>query len=331
MRGGQVIGQTSADGAKIEERPVTAPELWATVCRLSGVDHSKRHKSNQGVMVSIVEANTQPIKEVLSPKNQLIVELIHRLDSQDFRTREQATEELEKFGAGALPALRRTATGKFSLEMTKRAQSLIKRIENSEAQLAEVMEKRWAALGREKHSIKIRIGKILQENPNLDDRQVVAALYLLTVARTPRGQEIAQAEERLRKGCYHSRVFFDVAWELVHSREFNGDLAGINARFLDMHKELNKGLAERLKLVNGKQVQELVREGAGKLARTARTSRELADMAFLVSLSRFPTGAESDEIERYIQGSIKADGQTKVADILGALINGREFIVSGER
>jgi hypothetical protein len=68
IKGGQVIGRTSADGTKIEERPVTVPEFWATICTLMGVDPTKRYKSNKGIMVPLVETDAKPIAEVLAKK-----------------------------------------------------------------------------------------------------------------------------------------------------------------------------------------------------------------------------------------------------------------------
>ena len=38
IRGGQAIGRTSADGMTVEDRPVTVPDLLATVCRALGID-----------------------------------------------------------------------------------------------------------------------------------------------------------------------------------------------------------------------------------------------------------------------------------------------------
>ncbi len=41
VKGGQVIGKTSAGGEAIEERPVSVPDLLATVCLALGVDPMK--------------------------------------------------------------------------------------------------------------------------------------------------------------------------------------------------------------------------------------------------------------------------------------------------
>src|SRR4029077_2426154 len=41
IKGGQVIGDTGADGEAIKDRPVTVPSFLATVCQALGIDHQK--------------------------------------------------------------------------------------------------------------------------------------------------------------------------------------------------------------------------------------------------------------------------------------------------
>ena len=65
IKGGQVIGKTSADGMTVEERPVTTPDLLATVCLALGLDIAKQNQSNVGRPIRLVEPNAKPIKEVL--------------------------------------------------------------------------------------------------------------------------------------------------------------------------------------------------------------------------------------------------------------------------
>jgi hypothetical protein len=65
IKGGQVIGKTSADGTRIEARPVTPPELLATVYRALGVDPTKENRTPTGRRVPLVEKGTQAVKEAL--------------------------------------------------------------------------------------------------------------------------------------------------------------------------------------------------------------------------------------------------------------------------
>jgi hypothetical protein len=66
IKGGQVIGKTSADGMAVEDRPTNAPDLLATVCRAIGVDHRKQNMSNVGRPIRITDKDAKPITEVLS-------------------------------------------------------------------------------------------------------------------------------------------------------------------------------------------------------------------------------------------------------------------------
>ena len=65
IRGGQVIGRTSADGMTVEDRPVSVPDLLATVCTALGVDPMQQNDSNVGRPIRIVDPAAKPISEVL--------------------------------------------------------------------------------------------------------------------------------------------------------------------------------------------------------------------------------------------------------------------------
>jgi hypothetical protein len=66
LKGGQVVGRTSPDGTKIVDRPVTVPDLLATVCRALGIDPLKQNLSNVGRPIRIADKDAKPIQEVLA-------------------------------------------------------------------------------------------------------------------------------------------------------------------------------------------------------------------------------------------------------------------------
>jgi hypothetical protein len=66
INGGQVVGKTSKDGMSVEERPVSVPDLLATVCLALGLDPRKQNQSNVGRPIRLVEPNAKPIKEVVA-------------------------------------------------------------------------------------------------------------------------------------------------------------------------------------------------------------------------------------------------------------------------
>ncbi|REK19234.1 MAG: DUF1501 domain-containing protein [Planctomycetota bacterium] len=65
IRGGQVVGRTSADGTTVEDRKISVPDLLATVCTALGIDPMKQNVSNVGRPIRIVDTDAVPIDEVL--------------------------------------------------------------------------------------------------------------------------------------------------------------------------------------------------------------------------------------------------------------------------
>lgn len=66
LKGGQVVGKTSADGMTIEDRKVEVPDLLGTVCMALGLNPRKQNQSNVGRPIRLVEPTAQPIKEVVA-------------------------------------------------------------------------------------------------------------------------------------------------------------------------------------------------------------------------------------------------------------------------
>jgi hypothetical protein len=66
IKGGQAFGKTSADGSKVETRPVSVSDFLATICHALGIDPLKQNNSNVGRPIRIADKNAQPIKEILA-------------------------------------------------------------------------------------------------------------------------------------------------------------------------------------------------------------------------------------------------------------------------
>ena len=64
IKGGQVIGQTSKDGNKIEDRPIESPDILTTLVKAVGVDPGTENLSNIGRPIKIMEGSA--IKEILA-------------------------------------------------------------------------------------------------------------------------------------------------------------------------------------------------------------------------------------------------------------------------
>jgi hypothetical protein len=66
IKGGQAYGKTSADGSKVETRPINVGDLLATICLALGIDPLKQNISNVGRPIRIADKNAQPIKEIVT-------------------------------------------------------------------------------------------------------------------------------------------------------------------------------------------------------------------------------------------------------------------------
>lgn len=65
IRGGQVVGKTSPDGMRVDDRPINVGDLIATICRGVGLDPSKQNLSSVGRPIRLADPSSQPIEELL--------------------------------------------------------------------------------------------------------------------------------------------------------------------------------------------------------------------------------------------------------------------------
>jgi uncharacterized protein (DUF1501 family) len=65
IKGGQVIGKSSADGSAIDDRPVTPPDLFSSICKALEVNPAKESISPLGRPMKIVDGG-EVVKELFS-------------------------------------------------------------------------------------------------------------------------------------------------------------------------------------------------------------------------------------------------------------------------
>jgi hypothetical protein len=65
IRSGQVIGTTNADGTNVAERPVSVPDLFASLCFALGIDYNSQNYSREGRPIRVVD-NGSVIKELFA-------------------------------------------------------------------------------------------------------------------------------------------------------------------------------------------------------------------------------------------------------------------------
>lgn len=64
IRAGQVIGRVDARGAEPTERPVSAQDFLATLCRILGIDYTREYETREGRPMSFLRSNARPIESI---------------------------------------------------------------------------------------------------------------------------------------------------------------------------------------------------------------------------------------------------------------------------
>jgi uncharacterized protein (DUF1501 family) len=65
LKTGRAVGRTGADGTAVEDRPVTVPDLIATVAKAVGIDPMKQNMSNVGRPIRVADPVARPVEELL--------------------------------------------------------------------------------------------------------------------------------------------------------------------------------------------------------------------------------------------------------------------------
>jgi hypothetical protein len=66
IKGSQAVGRTSPDGASVTDRPVSVPDLMATICLALGLDPRKQNQSNVSRPIRLADPAAEPVREVLA-------------------------------------------------------------------------------------------------------------------------------------------------------------------------------------------------------------------------------------------------------------------------
>jgi uncharacterized protein (DUF1501 family) len=66
IKGAQVIGRTSKDGSAVEQRPISVPDLMATICLALGLDPRKQNPSNVNRPIRLADPSAQAVREALA-------------------------------------------------------------------------------------------------------------------------------------------------------------------------------------------------------------------------------------------------------------------------
>jgi hypothetical protein len=254
-----------------------------------------------------------------------VAKLIAQLSAADFRSREQASKQLEKLGGPVLPALRKAAKAITELEGQRRIELVVKRIENA---LLKAEEKRWQELDAPRRGIKARLVKILARSATLGDQQVVSAVYLLTMGRFPTDQEVVRAQKQVAETNGRAASLLQLTRSLVQDRSFSTELADANVLLFKAHKDLAPGmeLAKMLHRLNGPEFQKTIDDVAAALDKVVKTDEQFVNVAFLLTLSRFPTDKDLSQAVAHLKK--QRNRSTATTDIIWAVMNTKEFMMA---
>jgi uncharacterized protein (DUF1501 family) len=65
VQGGRVIGASNADGTDVKDRPVTVPDLLASICHALKVDPNKEAMTPVGRPIKVVDGG-KPVRELFA-------------------------------------------------------------------------------------------------------------------------------------------------------------------------------------------------------------------------------------------------------------------------
>lgn len=64
IKAGQVIGKTSKGGEEVVERPINAKDFMATLCRILGIDYTKKNTTPDGRPIQLADNGARPVEEL---------------------------------------------------------------------------------------------------------------------------------------------------------------------------------------------------------------------------------------------------------------------------
>jgi hypothetical protein len=121
-----------------KERPTTPPTdaLWAD---LASDDAGRAYRAMCSLSATPPQALAlfqKELKPIPVAEDTEIATLLGNLEADDFKVREQATQELEKLGEQAVPALKNALAGKPALEARKRMEHLLEHLTSQTSAVA---------------------------------------------------------------------------------------------------------------------------------------------------------------------------------------------------
>ena len=228
-----------------------------------------------------------------------------------WKLRDQPTQ----LGGPVSPAIRKDEIAKHELEVRKRIQNAVKSDELN-----------WQNLDVSQRSVRDRIAKILVKTVTVSDQQVASAVYLLTVGRHPTDVEAKQVQTESAETQDRPLSVLKHARGLVQSKEFNTELAATNERLrlLQENRAKKSAPGEIPVLFSADSFLKIANDCAAVVDQAAKTDEQLVELSFLLTLSRFPSTTEANQLVPHLKNAPNRALATK--DIFVFLLNGEEFV-----
>jgi arylsulfatase A-like enzyme len=66
LKTGQAVGRTSKDGGDVVDRPISAVDFMATMCKALDIDYTKDFRTRDGRPMRVVDKNEKVVKELFA-------------------------------------------------------------------------------------------------------------------------------------------------------------------------------------------------------------------------------------------------------------------------
>ena len=160
----------------------------------------------------------------------------------------------------------------------------------------------------------------------LNDQQVVTAVYLLTIGRSPTDSESKQVQMDFAETKNRPLSALQHAREMVQTREFNTGLANTSDRLYQIQSAIaaKRAAGEIPVLMAANDFQQFAADCATSVHQITKTDEQFVDLTFLLVLSRFPSESEASKLVPHLKNTPNRDTATK--DIFVFLLNSQEFV-----
>lgn len=186
----------------------------------------------------------------------------------------------------------------------------------------------WQDLDTPRRGLKERIVKIAAKSPAPTDRQLTAAVFLLCTGRAPTDEEASRTQQEFAKADDRGAQALRVARGLAGGKEYRKELTAANDVVLKVKRAVpaRPMLGGNGPMLTMEDVQKLAGQGGASVDLVATSDEQAIELIYLLTVSRFPTEAESRQLVARRKNA--PDRATATQEIFWILMNQREFLMA---